>query len=712
MIAMWRKEASVVGDASERRLTWSMLAAAAQGSAVQRSTPPVASLSDAEQPAVPATAGDPPPSAEPVVPSGPRPADPGPGTPAGRVSAPIPGAGSPGDAGAPSDGFHVGAPADLRHACERLRQDVGLLALPLELPDVDDARRELAALVSQLDDYLLPRLRRIDAPLLAVVGGSTGAGKSTLVNSLVRRFVTRSGVLRPTTRSPVLVHHPYDSGAFLTQRILPGFARVTSEAPEPLQPVDVDAPRVTALRLVPDDGLAPGLAVIDAPDIDSLVETNRDLAYQLLASADLWVFVTTAARYADAVPWDTLRTAVDRGVSVAVVLNRVPAEAMNEVRVHLATLLRDRGLSTAPLFTIPETTKSADGFLPDDVVRSLRGWLSRLARDSRSRDVVVRRTLVGALDSLHQRVRIVSAAALAQAEADEVLRTGLADAFAVSARELDTGLRDGRLLQGEVSARWQEYVGSGEAFRGFEGTVGRLRDRVSAAVRGHAAPSVPLSAALRKAVAALAVTASQSAVEGVTRQWRAHSAGRALLRLVPGGASLSPDVPGRIDRLVQDWHGGTVEVVRTRTHGGRPNPRAAAFGVDGLAALLSVLAISDLSAVTVALDDGRGDGRDDGRDDADVTAAAGDAGATAALTTEGSAAAQAMGVVAHRLLTAVLGEDVGALAAGVRESLHARVGDLLASERARFEAVSASTGVREDLAVAMRGHLEAMERAR
>ena len=39
--------------------------------------------------------------------------------------------------------------------------------------------------------------------------------------------------------------------------------------------------------------------MLDAPDIDSVVQ-NRQLASQLLAAADLWLFVTSAARYADA----------------------------------------------------------------------------------------------------------------------------------------------------------------------------------------------------------------------------------------------------------------------------------------------------------------------------------------------------------------------------------------------------------------------------
>ena len=50
---------------------------------------------------------------------------------------------------------------------------------------------------------------------------------------------------------------------------------------------------------------------------------NRALAKQLLAAADLWLFVTTANRYADAVPWKLLEDAAGRDITVGVVLNRV-----------------------------------------------------------------------------------------------------------------------------------------------------------------------------------------------------------------------------------------------------------------------------------------------------------------------------------------------------------------------------------------------------
>ncbi|UJH70698.1 dynamin family protein [Ornithinimicrobium sp. INDO-MA30-4] len=191
--------------------------------------------------------------------------------------------------------------SELLPAVERLRVAMGAVRLPLDLPEVDQARQSRSALLQQFDDYVLPRLRSLDAPLLCVVGGSTGAGKSTLVNSVIGEVVTRTGVLRPTTRASVLVHHPDDVAWFTDARILPELARATGDA------IDVDDPN--SVRLVESETLPAGLALLDAPDIDSVVQTNRSLSRQLLSAADLWLFVTTAARYADAVPWDLLRQA-------------------------------------------------------------------------------------------------------------------------------------------------------------------------------------------------------------------------------------------------------------------------------------------------------------------------------------------------------------------------------------------------------------------
>ena len=185
----------------------------------------------------------------------------------------------------------------LHHALQGVR-------LPLELPGIEEQRTGLKEMVDQLEDYVIPRVTTLEAPLLAVVGGSTGAGKSTLVNSLVGHKVTQPGLLRPTTRSPVLVHHPDDASWFGADRLLPDLERVDHPTTDP-----------AALQLVAADAVPAGLAILDAPDVDSVVEENRELAAQLLAAADLWLFVTSAARYADQVPWEFLkpgRRALDR----------------------------------------------------------------------------------------------------------------------------------------------------------------------------------------------------------------------------------------------------------------------------------------------------------------------------------------------------------------------------------------------------------------
>ncbi len=563
--------------------------------------------------------------------------------------------------------------AGLLETSERLREEVFTLRLPLVLPDVEQARTEHERLLAQLDDYLLPRLRRMDAPLLAVIGGSTGAGKSTLTNSLVRREVSRSGVLRPTTRSPVLVHHPYDSGAFLSQRILPNLARVTAEAPEPLQPIDVDAPRITALRLVPHEAVPAGVAIIDAPDIDSVVDTNRELAVQLLAAADLWLFVTTAARYADAMPWDMLHTSVDRGASVAVVLDRVPRESIKEVRAHLATLLRDRGLASSPMFTIPETA-TTDGLLPAEVVAPLRGWLARLARDARSRDVVVRRTLAGALDSLRDRVHVVAAAADRQSEATARLSAELTEAFDTASAELRGRLADATILRGEVLARWQEFVGTGEFLRSLEANTGRIRDKIAASLRGRPAPAEPLNDALRTGVQAIVRAATQSALEKSVLRWRANPAGAALLA---GGtaATLAPDFDARLAAAVDAWHGEVLDLVAAEGRGRRLSARASSLGGEGTAALLMLVVVGQ-------------DGETDGVA-ADATS------------------------LAQRILEAVFGDQaVRALTAKAHADLVALADDLVDSERVRLTAVLEAVGIVPDAGDRLRSAVLGVEETR
>ena len=143
----------------------------------------------------------------------------GPRTAAGRALSRRTSRGRP----SPTGDAHALRPPGARSpsALVALREATAATRFALDIPGAEGARESGAELVRQLDDYVLPRLRRLDAPLLTVVGGSTGAGKSTVVNSLVREQVTPSGVLRPTTRSPVLVCHPDDCAGSPTPACCP-----------------------------------------------------------------------------------------------------------------------------------------------------------------------------------------------------------------------------------------------------------------------------------------------------------------------------------------------------------------------------------------------------------------------------------------------------------------------------------------------------------
>lgn len=81
----------------------------------------------------------------------------------------------------------------LLEALSVLRDRVDAACFPLPLRGAARARRNRSELLAQLDDYVIPRLRSPQAPLLAVIGGSTGAGKSTLAKLLARFYDPTEG---------------------------------------------------------------------------------------------------------------------------------------------------------------------------------------------------------------------------------------------------------------------------------------------------------------------------------------------------------------------------------------------------------------------------------------------------------------------------------------------------------------------------------------
>ena len=535
-------------------------------------------------------------------------------------------------------------------ALVRLRGALQETTLPLELPHAEEKRAARLEMIDQLEDYVIPRLMTIDAPLLAVVGGSTGAGKSTLVNSVVGSLVTTPGVLRPTTRSPVLVHHPDDAQWFRQDRLLPELERVDRATNDP-----------EALQLVPNELVPQGLAILDAPDIDSVEERNRTLAAQLLAAADLLLFVTSAARYADQVPWDFLRKAAERSAAVAIVLDRTPQEAIGTVSSHLARMLASRGLKDSPLFVVEEGTVSEDGLLAPEAVASIRGWLEALADDAEARSAVVKQTLDGAVRTMARRAHDVADAATEQTDAVRRLREDANASYDKAVEAVSEAAADGTLLRGEVLARLQEFVGTGELLKSLETRVGWLRDRIVNAIKGKPQQAERVTVAVESGLETLILEHAEAAAERAEASWRSTAAGQVLL--ADAGEDLgraSRDFRRRAERAVRDWQADVLEMVRSEGADKRSTARFLAFGVNGLGVALMIVVFAHTAGVTGA--------------------EAGIAGGSA--------------VLGQKVLEAVFGDQaVRSLAERARRDLEAKMGALLDVERRRYTDLLDSLGV-------------------
>ena len=556
--------------------------------------------------------------------------------------------------------------ANLPDELGRLRDDLGAVRLDLAVPGADEARRARDDLVAQVDDYLLPRLAQMDAPALIVVGGSTGAGKSTLLNSLLGSVVSPAGVLRPTTRAPVLAFHPDDLQWFESPRVLPGLARASGGEAQP-----------GTLQLASTDSLPQGLALLDSPDIDSVLAENRALANQLLAAADGWLFITTAARYADAVPWEFLRAARDRGTTLSLVLNRVPEDAGREVSAHLRQMLEKEGLPEAEVLVVPEVPL-VEELIPAPALAPVRAWLDDLSADAQARAALVRRTLRGALASLPARAAVVENAVVQQLSAAAELRAEVDAAYAAAGQEVEAALRSGSLLRGEVLARWHEVIGTGDAMRALESRVGWARDRLRSVFTGKPSDDGELREAVENRVEAVVRAAAERAAERTARAWRERLAGQALLAEATGLDRASVELEASTEDEVRAWQGVVFDLVRAEGASKRATARLASLGVNGagLTVMLAVFAhTGGLTGAEVVV-----------------------AGGTSALS--------------QKVLEAIFGDQaVRTLAAQAREDLFARVERLLREDAARFDALLDEAAPEAESFARLHGAVESIRRA-
>lgn len=544
--------------------------------------------------------------------------------------------------------------ADLSERSERLwRLAEQRLAIASTSQGAADRARQLR---DHLEGFVRPRAADLDSPLFVLLLGPTGAGKSSLLNTIAGAEVSPAGVLRPTTREAVLYASAADA-----QRIL-------SSGRLGLIPRE----RIT-LASAPSD--ATGVAIIDAPDVDSVERDNRELADVLVELSDLCVFVTTASRYADLVPWQVLRRVRERGMPLVVVLNRVPADqADREIVVADARRL----LAAMPgadtdleIITIGEgdLDPGVNG-LTREKARPLLERIAKLESAVEERRAAAAAALAGALRGLAPLVHNIADDLEHEAIDADALRRIAETAYAQELAALAHELRGGVMLRAEILRSWNDFVGADQVTRFISSGLGKLRAMVLTAFRGTpAAPVAAVEDEMAGTLEALALRHASEAARQVAAAWSERSLVAPRIDRDPMLWSASAGFAPAVREGLVAWMQTTVEDVRSGAERKRAVAQVAALGVNavGVAVMLGVFVH------------------------------------TAGITGTEVGIAAGTAFLNQKLLEAIFGERaMEQLITRARTRLDALLASLFEKERQRFDELAPRPAVLRELAIALR----------
>jgi hypothetical protein len=252
-----------------------------------------------------------------------------------------------------------------------------------------------------------------------------------------------------------------------------------------------------------------------------------------------------------------------------------------------------------------------------------------------------------------------------QLAAVEALGATAATAYDDASAGLVTGAVDGTLLRGEVLARWQDFVGTGQLLGGLDQRVGRLRSRVVNAVKGTPQAADLVALAIEAGVEALVLDHAEAAADRVTLAWSETPEGAALVAGDEGLLRAAPDVRRRAESAVRAWQESVLDLVRAAVAEWRLNVDLLAHGAQGLGVAVMVQVLSS------AAEDG-----------SDAVAAA---------------------RPGRALLEAIIGpESTDRLVGQAADDLHERLSGLLEPDRGRFRAVLDALELEQDAAEQVR----------
>lgn len=381
-------------------------------------------------------------------------------------------------------------------------------------PDDVDMARVAAARARDRRGYLGGTL------VMAIVGG-TGSGKSSLLNALARNQVASVSAVRPHTARPL---------AWVPEDAEPGLSDL-------LDRLGIDE-RVTHDKF-------PGLALLDATDVDSVELGHREQVEALLPRIDGVIWVLDPDKYADPLLHEQfIRPLADSADQFLFVLNQVDRLAASdrvEVAEDLARRLVDDGIPEPIVFYTAADPDDGPVRGVDDLAAYLgrrldakRVQLTAVLAEARrtARSLAASAGLIGGSSlAFEQRWRDILGAVTTTLSLGDPGRATFEEAlcsledlvghlaaevggpFAVKLRSLFTPPRIEQVLQEAVAVMEQEVPRSedGVVEPGRRGdAAGVLADRLQESLGGPLRRILWERAALSASVAGLAVDAAQA----------------------------------------------------------------------------------------------------------------------------------------------------------------------------------------------------------
>lgn len=213
---------------------------------------------------------------------------------------------------------------------------------------LDELPAVLDSLATHVDAAAITRAREVaqraeerrgqemEATVIAFAG-ATGSGKSSLINALVGHSVARVAAQRPTTAAPLAV------GAAANNIV--GMLNIPQRVQTSANPLGCEG--------------GASVVLVDLPDIDSIEAAHRSVASQLIARADVLVWVADPQKYADAILHeDYLRHMGEHADIMVAVLNQAdrlsPSDRPGVVR-DFSRLLEADGVSRRVFVTSAAT---------------------------------------------------------------------------------------------------------------------------------------------------------------------------------------------------------------------------------------------------------------------------------------------------------------------------------------------------------------------